>query len=127
MQREVVFALVFVGFALFAPLLFEDIIMFLIFGGVATLAMVGLFFAGKEVVEKPDAEGSLPQLFRAQPIRTAFNLAGVLGLAGFALGLFLALLGFEPTTANGTKLWILSGGFGAASMACGWVAGKSLP
>ena len=39
------------------------------------------------------------------------------GYFGFFGGLFLAVLGFEPTTSNGTKLWLISGGVTLFGMA----------
>jgi hypothetical protein len=124
MQREVLFSLGFVVFAMFAPQAFEFTVTLLMLGSVAALAAVGIFFVGKETIEKPDSKGGLIHSFRVQPISTAFNVASMLGFSGFAIGLFFAFLGFEPTTESGTKLWLISGGFGAAFIVCAWGAAK---
>ncbi|MCC5966141.1 MAG: hypothetical protein JJU24_08385 [Natronohydrobacter sp.] len=123
MNPTVLVTLAFVGFAALAPRLFETTVMLVIFGAVATLFIVLVFQVGKEAIEKPDAEGSLQHHFRKNAVKTIFSIGSVLGAAGFFIGLVLAVLGVEPTMANGTKLWLISGSLGIACMVCAWIAG----
>lgn len=91
------------------PVQADKVLMLLLFGGVAGGVGLLIFLAIREALKEPEKEGSIRQSFKQRPIETFSMALVIFGLLGFATGLLFATLGFEPTTQNGTKLWIIAG------------------
>lgn len=99
------------------PVQAELVLTLLLFGAIAGGLWVFLLFGLWGSIKDPQKNGSLAESARKEPLETLALIIAMLGLLGFTTGLFFAGMGFEPTTANGLKYWIIGGFVFMAGMA----------
>ncbi|CUX81131.1 MAG: hypothetical protein HLUCCA05_07630 [Roseibaca calidilacus] len=96
----------------------DKLFILLLFGGACIAPLLPFFLgAAGDNSSEPNEKWSFDFTSPAALLQFGFGAIMFVGYFGFFGGLFLAVLGFEPTTSNGTKLWLISGGVTLFGMA----------